>query len=48
MPMINGPTAAQQPERREPLPPALKVAIGAAALLLAALWIGSCHLLQSN
>jgi hypothetical protein len=46
--MINGPMTHPQPERREPLAPALKVVVGVSALLLAAIWIGSCLLLQSN
>jgi hypothetical protein len=47
MPMIHEPMPhASAP--REPLAPALKVAIGVAAALLAAIWIGSCLLIQSS
>ena len=48
MPMFNGPMSPPPEPRREPLAPALKVAVGVAALLLAAIWIGSCLLLQAN
>ena len=47
MPMIND-TSPQPPARREPLAPAVVIAIAVAALLLSAIWIGSCLLLQSN
>jgi hypothetical protein len=50
MPLLNEarPHAPEQRRPLAPLPPLVMVAIGAAAVLLAAIWIGSCLLLQSN
>ena len=45
--MIND-ASPQQPARREPLAPAVVIAIAVAALLFSAIWIGSCLLLQSS
>jgi len=45
MPMMNEPPAPPQPQK---LSPAVIAAIAVAAVLLSAIWIGSCLLLQSS
>ena len=50
MPMISEPPPPRPralPQQREPLAPALLVVIVVAALLLSAIWIGTCSLLQT-
>lgn len=46
--MSDAPPPPVPPAAREPLAPAVKVAIAVAAILLASIWIGSCLMLPSS